>query len=87
MQKNIDSSEAYLRTTASIGALLFALFLIENPIGKILFATVAAALAGTAFLRSCPIYTFLKKNDNTETPHEMQPEETLEVAEEVISEK
>lgn len=62
MQKNIGTQEAYIRIAVAVIVLLLALFITQSPVIKILFALLAAVLAGTAFLRTCPLNTALKRN-------------------------
>jgi hypothetical protein len=76
MQKNVGTQEAYIRIGVGIVVLLIALFT-ENPTVRIILAVIAAILAGTAFLRSCPINTLIKRNTHKEeSPNaERAPEE------------
>lgn len=76
MKKNISTQEAYVRTTLAVLTLLLALFVAENSIGKILFATLAAILAGTAFLRTCPINKLIGRNMYDEVTTSQQPQTT-----------
>jgi len=66
MKKNINTTEAHVRTLASIALLLITLLLVENAILKIILALASAILATTAFLRHCPLYRFQKKNTFSE---------------------
>jgi hypothetical protein len=83
MKKNIDPQEAQMRTLVAVLLLLVALFL-ESTAIRILLAVSSAILAGTAFLRSCPIYTLLGKNalnqetsaGDTEIQEQVQTEST-----------
>ncbi|KKS83897.1 MAG: hypothetical protein UV60_C0031G0005 [Parcubacteria group bacterium GW2011_GWA2_43_11] len=74
MKKNVSTQEAHIRTLVGIILLLLALFLIDNAVGKILFATIAAVLAGTAFLHSCPLYTLMDKSKQKVVPLTTTPE-------------
>ncbi|HCC05486.1 TPA: hypothetical protein DEP58_04255 [Patescibacteria group bacterium] len=91
MKKNVSTQEAHIRTLIGIILLLLALFLIDNAVIKILFATIAAILAGTAFLHSCPLYTLMDKskqkiapdtNTSETTPSTPMPEEPVVQTEE-----
>ncbi len=62
MKKNINTQEANIRTIISIILILLALLIVNNAAIKIIFAVIAASLAGSAFMRICPIYTFMNKN-------------------------
>jgi len=82
MKKNVSTQEAHIRTLVGIVLLLLALFLIDNAVVKILFATIAAILAGTAFFHSCPLYTLMEKSKQevispATTPEASTPPETM----------
>lgn len=62
MEKNIGTQEAHMRTIIAVVLLLIALLVVESPFLKIVLAIVAATLALTAFLRTCPVNTMLHKN-------------------------
>ena len=84
MQKNVGDQEAYMRIGAAVVFLLLALFITENPSLRILLAVLAAILAGTAFLRTCPINTLLKRNtyeggEDMPTQKDMSAEEAPDV--------
>ncbi len=83
MHKNITDKEAHIRTVASIVLLFTALLFIDAPVVKILLASIAAILAGTAFFRTCPLYMFLKKDREGEVQPLEEITETLEEKEEV----
>lgn len=91
MKKNIGTQEAYVRITISIFALLLALFVFDGPVGKILFATLAAILAGTAFLRTCPINKLIGRDthdeENTLIASPTQTEDTSETSTGVTDEE
>ena len=81
-----------MRSLAGALIVLFALFIVDNYAVRILLAAVAAVLAGTAFLRYCPINTLLKRDSREEPTHEdsVEPvsEDTTEPApEEHIEDK
>lgn len=78
MKKNVGKTDASLRVVGAAVLLLIALFVIEMPAVQILLALVAAVLATTAFLRTCPVYTY-KNIDTTEassSAHVPQPSDT-----------
>lgn len=94
MKKNIGAQESNYRMIAGAVIVLYALFFVEAPTVKIILAVVAAVLAGTAFVRFCPINTLLKRNTsdsdmNTENEvlDEVQDENKSEETEEEASEK
>lgn len=62
MEKNVGTDEAHIRTAAGAVLVIIAMFIIENATLRILFATMAAVLAGTAFFRTCPLYYVMKKS-------------------------
>jgi len=66
MKKNVGNHESNIRMVAGALIVLFALFIVEAPVVKIVLATVAAILAGTAFLHFCPINTLLKRDSTDE---------------------
>ncbi len=71
-----------MRSLAGALIVLFALFIVENYVVRIILAAIAAILAGTAFLRYCPINAMLKR-DSREFQHE---EQTAMVQEEAPNE-
>lgn len=77
MKKNIGTQEAHIRTIAGVVVLLFALFIVDNPNFRILLAVIAAILAGTAYMRSCLIYTLLKR-DTSRSFEEENPIKDIE---------
>jgi len=68
MKKNVSIQEAHIRTLVAIILLLLALFIINNAVGRILFAVLAAILAGTAFFHTCPLYTLMDKSTREQEP-------------------
>jgi hypothetical protein len=64
--KNIGPQDANIRTILATVLILLGFFVIENPYIRIAVAVVSAVLAGTAFLRSCPLYHYLGKNTCTD---------------------
>ena len=61
MNKNIGTQESHIRSLAGALTILLALF-VENYVLSIALAVLAAILAGTAFIRYCPINTLLKRD-------------------------
>jgi hypothetical protein len=74
---NVGTKDANYRTLAAAVLVLVTFFFIENPYLRIVLATIAAVLAGTAFLRTCPLYTYLGRN----TCEPVSPTEANPVAE------
>ena len=66
MKRNIGAQESNMRMLAGGLIILFAMFVVDIPSVKIVLATLAAILAGTAFLRYCPINTLLKRDTSDE---------------------
>jgi hypothetical protein len=62
IQKNVGTNEAYLRTAVAAVLVLLALFLVDGPVMRIVLAVLAAILAGSAFIRTCPINHLLGRN-------------------------
>ena len=90
MKKNVGSRESNIRMVAGAVIVLYALFIVEAPTVKIVLATVAAILAGTALIHFCPINLALKRDssDTESTPEKANgDEETEETEEEGDSEK
>jgi len=56
MTQNVGANDAHARIIAAGVLVLIALFLVENAYVRIVLALVAAALAATAFFRTCFIY-------------------------------
>jgi hypothetical protein len=91
MNKNMSAEDAHIRTAIALVLVLIALFFIEQPALRIIFALVAGVLATTAFLRTCPVYNFLynKKPSlekdvvvETDTPEDVAPEAAEALTEE-----
>lgn len=62
MKKNLNTREANIRTLVAAVLILGVFFFVENPYVQIICALISAVLAGTAFLRTCPIYHYMGKN-------------------------
>ena len=75
MKKNIGTLESHMRSIAGAIIVLFALFLVDHHVTRILLAVLAAILAGTAFIRICPINALLKRDTSEYAPTEESPEE------------
>lgn len=85
MTKNIGAREANIRTTIAAVLVVVVFFFVTNPYVHIVLALIAAILAGTAFLRTCPINRLLGRNtcevptppDTEEQPADSSPAQTL----------
>jgi uncharacterized membrane protein YraQ (UPF0718 family) len=73
MTKNVGDNDATARTVAAIVLILVALLLVENPYLRIVLALISAVLAGTAFVRSCPMYSLLGMDTRTKETQESTP--------------
>ncbi len=62
MKKNVGIKEANIRTLVAAVLILLVFFFVKNPYIQIISALISAVLAGTAFLRTCPVYHYLHKN-------------------------
>jgi Protein of unknown function (DUF2892) len=62
MKKNVGIKDANIRTLIAAVLILVVFFFVKNPYMQIFSALVSAILAGTAFLRTCPMYSILHKN-------------------------
>lgn len=75
MKKNVGNHEANIRMVAGALIVLFALFVVEVPVIKIFLATLAAILAGTAFIHYCPVNALLKKDTSEKGSEESNEED------------
>jgi uncharacterized membrane protein YraQ (UPF0718 family) len=75
MHKNVGTQEAHIRTGAAFVVLIIALLIPDQPVIRIVLAIIAAILAGTAFLRVCPLNTLIGRNtyDGTQAPPAADP--------------
>jgi hypothetical protein len=62
MEINVGTKDGHIRIALGAVIILIALFLVEQPVIRILLAIIAAVLAGTAFLHHCPLYKMMGKN-------------------------
>jgi hypothetical protein len=65
MKKNVGTKDANIRTLVAAALILGVFFFVENPYIQIVCAIISAVLAGTAFLRTCPVYHYMHKNTLT----------------------
>lgn len=87
MKKNIGTQESNYRMIAGAVIVLFALFFVDTPTVKIVLAVVASVLAGTAFIRFCPINLALKRNSSdTEGKQPQDSSDEEEVGEKEMEE-
>jgi hypothetical protein len=82
MDKNVGTRDGHIRIAAGAVIILIALFLVEQPVARILLAIVAAVLAGTAFLHHCPLYRMMGKNTCEDNGVAGSTAETASAAEE-----
>jgi len=80
MDKNVGVKDGHIRIALGAVIILIALFLVEQPVVRILLALISAALAGTAYVHHCPIYRCMGKNtcegDAPVVPQEQKEEAT-----------
>jgi uncharacterized membrane protein YraQ (UPF0718 family) len=90
MKKNIGTHDANMRMVAGVFIIVFALFLVDQYVIRIILAVIAAILAGTAFLHTCPLYVILGKDtcevgsEDTSLPTEKNSEDETKETEDKI---
>lgn len=62
MTKNVGARDAHVRIIVAVVFVVTALLIVDNPYLRIVLASLGAIMAGTAYLRTCWLYTLMGKN-------------------------
>ena len=69
MTKNVGTREGHIRVGVAAVLVILALFVTHTPVVQIVFVVLAAILAGSAFMHTCPVNHMLGRN-TCETPND-----------------